>query len=416
MNILHVVSGSLSGGAAKGAFWLHKGLNNIGVNSVLLSNRKKELHDETVISLAETFSQKAKFELLPFIGQSPKYFYRNLQTQQLFNTGFEGVDITKLKAYKSADIVHLHWINGFISMRSLRKIKKPIIWTIRDMWPFTGGCHISNTCDRYKLGCGRCPVLASNCNFDLSYFVIKNKKKYIPQNIILVGISNWISECMKNSLLFHDSEIYTIFNNIETDEFRPAAKNVARELLSIPQRKKIVLVGAQYLWHQHKGFDIFFEALKELKSKEEIHIVFFGRNNLSIDSVQNFPHTYLGYLTDNMSLRLVYSAADVFVAPSRTETFGKTLAESLACGTPVVCFDATGPSDIVEHMVTGYKARPYSPVDLAVGIDWVLSLPPEQFVNMQKDSRKRAVALFDSKAIARQYLELYQKSLEFTSY
>ena len=416
MNILHVVSGSLNGGAAKGAYWLHKGLNNIGINSVLLSNRKKELYDETVISLAETFPQKAKFELLPYVGQFPKYFYRNLQSQQLFNTGFEGVDITKKKAYKSADIVHLHWINGFISMKSLRKIKKPIIWTVRDMWPFTGGCHYSNTCDKYKVGCGRCPLLSSNCNLDLSNLVIRNKKKFIPQNIILVGISNWISECMKKSFLFQKSKIYTIFNNIETNEFRPVPKNIARELLKIPLEKKIILVGAQYLWHQYKGFDVFLEAIKKLKNQKEIHIVLFGRKNSAISNALNFPHTFLGYLTDNVSLRLVYSAADVFVGPSKIEAFGKTLAESMACGTPAICFDATGPSDIVDHMVTGYKARPYSPVDLAAGIDWVLSLPSEQLVNMRKDSRKRAVALFDSNAIARQYLELYKKCLKLSSY
>ena len=123
-------------------------------------------------------------------------------------------------------------------------------------------------------------------------------------------------------------------------------------------------------------------------------------------------HAHLGFLSDTLSLRLLYAAADVFVAPSLMDAFGKTLAEAMACGTPVVCFDATGPKDIVEHRVTGYKATPFDPADLAAGIQWVLDLPREWHDALRRDARERAVKRFDSRVIAGQYKALYEEMLE----
>jgi len=122
-------------------------------------------------------------------------------------------------------------------------------------------------------------------------------------------------------------------------------------------------------------------------------------------------YTILGKLTDTIALRLAYSAADVFVAPSRMDAFGKTLAESLACGTPVVCFDATGPKDIVKHKETGYKAVPFEPEELAAGINWVLTCSEVEYAALSTASRKRAVEQFDSTVVARQYRELYAASV-----
>ncbi len=160
MNVLHLVAGELDGGAARGAYWLHRALLELGVDSTILTNAKDTLGDESVISLTQSSLGKLKFAVLHRIGLLPIKAYRNRESLT-FNTGLDGIDVTRHPAYESADLVHLHWVNGLVSMRSLRRVKKPLVWTMRDMWPFTGGCHYSMGCDRFRSGCGHCPQLGS---------------------------------------------------------------------------------------------------------------------------------------------------------------------------------------------------------------------------------------------------------------
>lgn len=412
MKVLHLSAGGLSGGAARGAYWLHRGLRDLGIDSFLLTNGTEKTNDDSVASLTKTSLDKIKFMLLPQLGGMPKYLYPN-RKPWIFNTGFDGVDFTQHPAYRDADILHLHWINGLVAMHTLRKVKKPIVWTMRDMWPFTGGCHVGATlgCKRYEVGCGNCPQLNSQYKWDVTSAVVKNKQRSFPIDIRVVGISNWLSDCARNSAIFKNFQISTISNNIDTNEFAPIDSQVARQILGLPKDKKIVLVGALSNDDAHKGLGHFFEAMNILKFKD-IHVVIFGRISLDVKMQLSQPSTYVGYLSDSISLRLLYSAADVFVAPSLMDSFGKTLAESLSCSTPVVCFDATGPSDIVDHRVTGYKAKPYESTDLASGIDWVLSASAIQKDQMRQSSRDRAITRFDSKVIAAQYINLYGEILE----
>jgi glycosyltransferase involved in cell wall biosynthesis len=116
-----------------------------------------------------------------------------------------------------------------------------------------------------------------------------------------------------------------------------------------------------------------------------------------------------GFIHDTVTPRLLYSAADVFVAPSLMDAFGKTLVESMGCGTPVVCFDATGPKDIIDHKINGYKATPYDPDDLKKGIEWVAHT--DQYEQLSKKAREKAVSVFDSKHIAEQYHRIYDQLL-----
>ena len=409
MKILHLVSGPISEGAARGAYWLHRGLVGLGVDSFLLNNSREQYQDVSVASLADTSARKIKSMLLPQLGGAPKYFYRK-RKPWIFNTGFEGFDFTKHPHFEAADVIHLHWINGLVAMRTLRKIGKPIIWTLRDMWPFTGGCHYSMECNRYELGCGQCPQLGSSYTRDLSRLVVSNKRRSLPKDMRIVGVSDWLSDCARRSTLFQEFQIQTISNNIHSEEYFPVESEKARDVLGLPKNKKIVLIGAKSVDDFYKGFDLLIAALSQVKT-ENIHVVLFGLSSPEIVASMPFPLTELGFLSDTISLRLAYSAADVFIAPSRMDAFPKTPAESMACGTPVVCFDATGLADIVEHKVTGIKATPFDALDLARGVDWVLSLSPTRQQQIRAQSRERAKSQFDSKVIAAQYLKVYEEML-----
>lgn len=409
MNILHLVSGRLNGGAAKGAYWLHKGLIEEGVNSRILCNSRETYNEDTVFTINNSATDWIKNAALKRIDKLPAKLYLNRENT-LFSTGICGFDITDHELYNSADLIHLHWINGLVKLKDLPKFQKPMVWTIRDMWPFTGGCHYSMGCEKYKFNCGECPQLGSSTKNDLSKYVFNKKKLHIPKNITAVGISPWISQELNKSTLFKDKVVKTIFNNIDCNDFYPFEKQMARQKLNIDTSKKIILVGAQNPNSFYKGFQKFIESMKCL-NKEEYLVLFFGRLDESLLGRLEFEYKSFGFISDIKILRLIYSAADVFIAPSLMEAFGKTIAEAMACGTPVVCFDATGPKDMVSHKKDGYKAKPFESNDLAEGISWTLE-DKNRRTRLSEQARKSAVEKFHLEKIAKNYIQLYDSILK----
>jgi len=409
MKVLHLVAGGIAEGAGRGAYWLHQALGELGVESTLLTNALDNCGDPSVIALNSKPLARLVFALLSRLGNLPICLYRSRQ-RIIFNTGFAGFDFTRHPAYVAADILHLHWINSLVSMRTLRKVTKPIVWTMRDMWPLTGGCHYAMECRRYMLGCGQCPQLGSAMKWDLSKFIAQYKKRVIPKDINFVGISNWLADCARESWVLKGCTVQSIYNNIDSRIFFPINRQRARKALGLDTDRKIVLIGSQNVTDFYKGFDLLVDALSSI-DRHAVHLCFFGRSSPEYLSKLGVEHTNLGFLHDNVSLRLAYSAADVFVAPSRMDAFCKTIAEAMSCGTPVVCFDATGPRDIVDHLSTGYLAKPFEIVDFANGIRWVLERPSEEYNTLCIRARERVVTHFDSLVIANKYLDLYKSIL-----
>lgn len=410
MKILHIVAGELNGGAARGAYWLHRALRDLGLESRILGNARDIDGFEAVESLADSAPRKVQLALARRLGKAPIRLYRGRRNMD-FNTGFDGIDISRLAAYADADLVHLHWVNGVVGVRSLRKLDKPVVWTLRDMWPMTGGCHHSLECDRYMAACGRCPQLASTREHDLTRLVLRRKQKALPTHMHIVGISHWMSECARKSSLFRSLPVTTIANNVDTRAFTPVEKAIAKQRLGLVDDRKVLLVGAQNVSNAYKGFDLFLDALKQL-DKGKVQVLLFGKRTASIPDSHGIPSTNLGFLGETTALQVAYSAADVFIAPSRADAFGKTLVEAMACGTPAVCFDATGPKDIVEHGVDGYRAKPFSATDLAGGINWVLSRTQGDYRSLCDNARMNAERKFDSRVIAKRYVALYRDVLE----
>ena len=409
MNVLHLVAGDLTGGAASGAYWLHRAQRKIGIESSILTNSPTTMNDEFVQTIANVPFKRLTSRFLNKLSNTPKLLYPQ-RKKIIFSTGLSGIDITRSSQYKQSDIVHLHWINGLVSTKGIGKIKKPIVWTLRDMWPLTGGCHYAMDCENYTKECGHCPQLGSSSKYDLSRFILKQKHDFFPKNMTLVGISKWLSDCARSSAAFSSQRITTISNNLDTEEFKAKPKDIARLELGLDASKKYILLGAQNINDFYKGFDLLIAALHIIK-KENIHLLIFGNADTSLITSTGIPFKTYGFLQDNQALSTLYSAADVFIAPSRMEAFGKTLVESMACRTPVVCFDATGPRDIIEHKVNGYKAKPFDSYDLANGIHWVLEQNKSDFLSLCSSAENRARTLFDSQVIAEQYKSLYEEIL-----
>lgn len=409
LKVVHLAAGELSEGAARGAYWLHKAQQRRGLHSTMIISGTDSHGDTSVVALGNRPSYQRKVAVLCRLLNLPIKLYPR-RARKIFSTGFFGVDYWNEDEFRSADVVHLHWFNELVSLRSLRSIGRPVVWTLRDMWPMTGGCHYSAGCERFKIGCGACPQLGSDAENDLSRWVVRHKRSQLSPSMRVVGISPWLSDCARESAVFQGFSVSTILNNVDVTRFDPMPRAAARQSLGLPADKKIILVGAHSLDDHYKGFDLFVAALKTL-DLSKVHVVLFGRSDVPGLEWLGSACTRLGFLGDDEMLRRAYSAADVFVAPSREEAFGKTLVEAMACTTPVVCFDATGPRSIVEHRVNGYKARPFDVGDLADGIRWILDLDDESALRMGGSGRALVLQRFDSSLIAAEYENLYLELL-----
>jgi glycosyltransferase involved in cell wall biosynthesis len=288
-----------------------------------------------------------------------------------FSTGWFGTNILKSPHYSWADIVHLHWISGgAFDVRSLRHCAKPVVWTMRDMWPMTGGCHYALDCDGYVSGCGHCPQLGSNFQRDVSKFGARTKRRSLPAIFQGVAISRWIRECALQSYVLGGLDIVVIPNCLDTEAFFPIDKAAARAVLGISGTAAVILIGHMSNSH-YKGTDLLVDCFEVMRRKNiNVRVLSVGHDDRLALA---YPIERLGLLGDVISLRVAYSAADVFVTASRAEAFGKMLIEAMACGTPVVAFDAGGPRDIVVHTETGYLADPFKGERLADGVAWTLA-------------------------------------------
>lgn len=413
MKVLHLLSGDLTGGAARGALWLHNAQLSMGLKSEIIidsnhNSNQSEIHTNT--RNLEKLSRLVRSK----IDRIPNQLLNKNNISYSYN--LVGRDILNNPIYQNADIIHLHWINnGFLSLHQINKMKKPIVWTLRDMWPLTGGCHYTMSCVQYKTGCGNCPLLKGNFHYDASYFLSIYKQNIVRKNnITAVGISSWISQCAKDSFIFKDSRIETIGNTIDVEKFQPLNKKIAKEILKI-KNKKIISFGAQYINDNYKGMNELLKSLEIISRRNDIHLFIFG--NISNDIIQtiNIPYTYFGFVRDDLSLNLIYSASDVFVAPSKMEAFGKTIAESMSCGTPVVAFNFSGPQDIIDHQQSGYLAKPYCEFDLACGMNYILNLNEIEYNSMAHSARKKIIDTFSPKIIAKKYSKLYHDILKNAS-
>lgn len=406
MKIVHLISGELNGGAARGAYWLHRGLLSLGIDSKVIYNGNTVSSDDSAFSVRSNPLVRLRLSASSRLAAIPLKVYTRPE-KTTFNIGIDGFPIEKIAAVSEADLVHFHWINHLVPLSSIKKIGKPIVWTLRDMWPITGGCHYSMGCEKYKTGCGRCPQLGSQQSCDLSYLGVRLKKWAYVESITFVGISRWIANCASQSVLAKNHSVLTISNGIDLESFFPVDRLQARKILGLDPSKSIVLIGAGSVSDFYKGLDLFREAWINIK-RDDVSLCVFGHvNRAELDSIDRSAVSF-GFLNDAISQRIVYSAADVFVAPSRFEAFGKTIAESLACGVPVVCFDSTGPKDIVEHLSNGYLARPFEVEDLRVGIEWFLNRTQAEASILSKSALTRAQQLFDSREIAKKYCEVYR--------
>lgn len=404
-NVLQINHSDVSGGAARAAYRIHHALRDYGVDSRMrVSNAMAG--DWTVEGPKSKFAKALTKIRSPLAGLLTK----TLQTGNpiVHSPAIMPSRWSERLNASDADVIHLHWVNGeMMSIADIGAIKKPVVWTLHDMWAFCGAEHYTED-HRWRTGYTASNRPAYESGFDLNRWTSARKRKHWKRPMHIVTPSRWLAACARESELMHDWPITVIPNAIDTDVWQPVDKVLARQLLQLPPDVPLLLFGAMGgAQDPRKGFDLLQAALNHLRGQMSgLELVVFGQLTPKAPVDMGFPVHYTGHLHDDMSLRLLYSAADALVIPSRQDNLPNTGVEAHACGTPVVAFDTCGLPDIVEHEKTGYLAKAFDAEELANGLQWVLSHPAPGFLN--ENARQKVLNCFEMESIAKQYKTLYE--------
>ena len=402
MKILHINQSDVGGGAGIAAYRLHQGLLSSGVNSRLLVG-KKITASELVSSVIRTPRiEKRLSGLAGWLG---------LNYVHLLGTFL----VPRHIFFKDADIIHFHNLHmeyfNYLAIPRLTTGKHAVI-TLHDLWFFTGHCAYPYDCERWKTGCGGCPRLQEYPGVRRDNTKIEWKlKKWVCKrsNISVVAPSRWLAEEARKSIL-GSFPIHFIPHGIDTQAYQPIDKELCRDVLGIPAGRKVLMFGAPSLSDHRKGGDLLVNALRSLPEelKREVVLLTIGDQGDAISDIVGMTTISLGYVSSDRLKSIAYSAADLFVFPTRADIFGLVLLESMACGTPMVSFEVGGVPDLVRPDITGYLAKPQDYRDFAQG---VMSLLEEDKLRMNMANQCREIALkeYSIDLMAKRYIALYEQ-------
>jgi glycosyltransferase involved in cell wall biosynthesis len=334
-----------------------------------------------------------------------------IKSRLLGNYGFNGRAATKrliahLETIKP-DAVHLHNLHSHnvhleLLFRYLKEKQIKVIWTFHDCWAFTGYCphFVMANCDRWHTGCEHCPQRREfSLLFDRSRELYRKKKElFSGLDMTVVTPSQWLADLAKQSFL-KEYPVTVINNGIDLSVFRPAESNF-REKHGIPQDKH-VLLSVAFDWGVRKGMDVLLELAKTL-DPARYQIVLVGTND-TVD--KQLPDSIISiHRTQNQKeLAEIYSAADLFLNPTREDNYPTVNMESLACGTPVLTFRTGGSPEMLDE--TCGAVVPCD--DTEAFRNEILRICEERPFTREQCLRKAAA--FDQNHKYKEYIELYER-------
>jgi len=398
MNVLLISTSERSGGGAIAARRLMEALNKNGVRAKLMV-RDKQSNDNSVVKVGNKLPKfMERLAILPRCGFNRSRFWQ----ADIANVG---IDITKTQVFKEADIIHLHWVNqGMLSLDVIEKIMasgKRVFWTLHDEWPFLGVCHYRGECKETE--CRRCPILCGS----LPYSIRERKHTmYQRWHPTFIGCSQWITDQARRAL--PSEQVVHINNCIPADLFHPTDKQQARQALSLPQDKHLLLFCSQKVTDERKGIKYLVEALRRVlpsslgEGLREGALVIVGKNSEQIPLPDDIEAFRFDSVSEQM-MPMLYNAADAFLTPSLQDNLPNTIAEAMSCGTPCVGFDVGGIPEMIDHLENGYVARYRDANDLAAGIRYVLSH------DLRAAAHAKAAAAYSETQVAKDYIKLFSK-------
>ncbi|MBI5055570.1 MAG: glycosyltransferase [Nitrospirae bacterium] len=401
MRILNVIQHDR--GAYGAVFDRHLALRKAGIDSTVLCKSEKNNSSEII-----------KLNVRPNLMERT-FFYSLKKSADFFGLSHVPNPITSgfARAIKKLefDILHVCTARGTASYLAFPELtsRKAAIFTVSSMWSFTGHCFHSLDCDRWRTGCGKCPRLSINPPVRRDATRIEwmlKDRAYSHSNLTIITTSNWLTEQVKKSML-NRFPIHQIPHGIDTDIYHPLDPGQCRLELGIPPGKKVLMFASDRMDDFLKGGDLLLEALAGLPEslKSETVLLLMGNGGRNISNDIGMQTVDLGYVSDHNRKALCYSAADLFLFPTRAETFGLVSIESQACGTPVVSFRVGGVTDHVRPGITGYLAEPENAEDFRSGIIQLLE-HEEQREKMGRQCRSIAVEEYNINLWAQRFIEV----------
>ncbi|MEM7455120.1 MAG: glycosyltransferase [Planctomycetota bacterium] len=412
------------GGAATAARRLHRQLLRQNVSSRFFYHiNDKKLADESGFAQVE-FAPPVTGFLDKLTGGKLEKRRRKRIHQQYdtylkdHNPGAELVALAELpdqtrlcRETYAADVVHLHWISflaDFPSFFGSIPDSVPIVWTLHDMNPLTGGCHYSDGCTRFVSSCGSCPQIRNANPSDLSKVTFQVKQRALRnKNLHIVTPSQWLLELAEQSPVFPPETTFQLIRlGFDLDEFQPVNKAEARRKLGIESEACLIGFGAEDIRNKRKGFSHLLNSLPEVHTENPVECIVFGGGNIP-ESAELPPMHHMGFVSDIEKQALIYSAADIVIIPSREDNSPQVGLEAMACGTPVVGFNAGGIPEYVRDGETGLLAATGDESDLANKIS---SLVDDPVLRKQLGSSARSMmeSEFEIGAQTEKYLEVYR--------
>ena len=402
-----------TGGASRAATRLHKALLESKIQSRMHVGIKKS--DLSTVDSSQGKISKVLRILGPTLGDQLMRFQKSpspiLHSPAILPSG-----LLKEINNSDTDVLNLHWINNeFLSIEDIGYLRKPLVLTLHDMWAFCGSEHYApddiNT--RWRMGYSSDNRPEGHSGVDIDRWVWKRKLNAWRRPMDIVTPSRWLADCVKNSVLMHNWPVTVIPNPLDTLQYQPWPKAMARTLLGLPPTATLVLFGAiGGGTDPRKGWDLLQSALIQVaNNSSDVQCVILGQSEPIMPPQLGLPLHWLGHLSDDVTLSILYSAVDVTVVPSRQENLPQSGTEAQACGCPVVAFNTTGLKDIVKHEQTGYLAEAYKTEDLARGIMWVLE-DKDRHSKLSVQARQRAVSLWSHEVVVPQYLEVYGRAID----
>lgn len=314
------------------------------------------------------------------------------------------------------DLMNLHWISSFVDYRYFfRSIPEdlPLVWTLHDMNAFTGGCHFTNGCQQFQTGCNHCPQLKrpgrtdlSSKWFDVKYAAIRNK------NLHVVAPSRWMEESARSSRIFSEAKSFqTIPLGIDVELFSPQDPQSILQEFQVPSDTVVIGFGAESLTNPRKGFHILLDALNRLASSTRLTALVFGQGKIPEMIGDSIRVINLGFIRDQKKLVRIYSALDLFILPSLEDNLPQTGLEAMACGVPVIGFDAGGIPDYVRPGETGALASVGDPIDLAAKIDELVDRP-ELRERLKTNARALIVSEFQREKQTQITIDFYRQLIQ----
>ena len=396
MKVLHLSTFDRINGASIAAYRLHRGLLSAGVDSRMWV-QNKVTGDPTVIGPGRGLKKYIALTR-PWIDRLPLAFVGAFH-DALSSPSWLPRRIAKILNQENPDVIHLHWVQGgFLPIRSIKKFKIPVAWTFHDQWALAGMRQIPFLNDD---GCSHFYE-----RWDERLKRLKTRD-WPRQNILAVAPSRWMKDKADKSEVWDGRPVVNIANPIDVSVFNEVDKSVARRLLGLPENRKLILFGSEAGTNDpRKGFDLLSRACKISWEKGfRFDLVCLGHGDpIDLRPIKCYS---LGWLHDECSLALAYSASDLVAMPTRVDNLPNTAVEAAACGRPIVACDVGGVRDTIEDNVTGKLCRPESIDDLSESISSIID-DEELRDKMGKAARVRAIEKFSMDSLVPKFLEMYE--------